>query len=220
MDNPDEDPEIASIRGRPAMLEAERSELFSRLETLERRRLVTVSSPWQLGHAATASGAVTAASPAAEKIALFRRRFAGRPEVFSVRWENVRTKRSGYAPACANEWIKGICEKPRVKCGECPNQALPFSDAVIARHLTACPGLVIDLAHRQCRIGDALPHEDDFLSLDGHTDAPHAGKLTQVTERPNAALAAIVDWSPPVVHSGLRSGGRRFYCPADMPCSG
>ncbi len=35
----------------------------------------------------------------------------------------------GYAPACANEWVSGVCEKPRVKCGECPNQAfLPVED--------------------------------------------------------------------------------------------
>ena len=34
--------------------------------------------------------------------------------------------------------MKGICGKPQVKCGECPNQAFfPVSDAVIARHLTA-----------------------------------------------------------------------------------
>ncbi|WP_409372357.1 TOTE conflict system archaeo-eukaryotic primase domain-containing protein, partial [Pseudodonghicola xiamenensis] len=40
---------------------------------------------------------------------LFRRLFAGRPDVFPVRWENRKTGRSGYSPACANEWVKGIC---------------------------------------------------------------------------------------------------------------
>jgi len=54
------------------------------------------------------------------------------------RRKNVRTQRSGYAPACANEWVKGICGKPQVKCGECPNQAFTqVSDALIAPHLTA-----------------------------------------------------------------------------------
>ena len=44
--------------------------------------------------------------------------------------------RAGYAPACANEWVTGICGKPRVKCGECPNQAfIPVSDDVIEGHL-------------------------------------------------------------------------------------
>jgi hypothetical protein len=79
---------------------------------------------------------VTAASGAAEKITLFRRLFAGRHDVFPTRWENTRTKRSGYAPACTNEWVKGVCGKPQVKCGECPNRAfIPLSDDVIERHL-------------------------------------------------------------------------------------
>src|SRR5206468_1734019 len=57
------------------------------------------------------------------KIALFRSLFRGRTDVFPRRWENARTGRKGYAPACSNEWVRGVCEKPRVKCGECPNQA-------------------------------------------------------------------------------------------------
>jgi hypothetical protein len=70
------------------------------------------------------------------KIALFRRLFRGRSDVFPVRWENRKTGRSGYAPACANEWQRGICEKPKVKCSACPNQAFFAVDEVsIERHL-------------------------------------------------------------------------------------
>jgi superfamily II DNA or RNA helicase len=72
----------------------------------------------------------------AEKIRLFRSLFCGRTDVFPKRWENARQERSGYAPACANEWVRGICEKPKVRCGECPNQAfLEVEDRVIADHL-------------------------------------------------------------------------------------
>src|SRR6185503_6097637 len=79
---------------------------------------------------------VTKKSPSADKIALFRRLFAGRGDVFPVRWENAKTGKSGYAPACNNEWKPGICHKPRVKCGECPHQAfIPISDEIIRRHL-------------------------------------------------------------------------------------
>jgi hypothetical protein len=53
----------------------------------------------------------------AEKVALFRKLFCGRSDVFPVRWESS-TGRSGYAPACANEWKPGVCEKPRIKCIE------------------------------------------------------------------------------------------------------
>ena len=42
----------------------------------------------------------------------------------------------GYAPACANEWRAGVCEKPRIKCSDCPNRSfIPLSDAVIYSHL-------------------------------------------------------------------------------------
>ncbi|NAT15062.1 hypothetical protein CU666_04475 [Pseudomonas syringae pv. actinidifoliorum] len=69
------------------------------------------------------------------KIALFRSLFRGRADVYPVRWES-KTGKSGYAPACANEWRPGICEKPRIKCGDCSKrQLLPLTDEVIYRHL-------------------------------------------------------------------------------------
>jgi len=57
------------------------------------------------------------------KLALFASLFRGRPDVFPLRWENPRKRRSGWAPRCENEWMQGVCEKPRVKCALCPNQA-------------------------------------------------------------------------------------------------
>lgn len=72
----------------------------------------------------------------AEKVALFRRLFRGRTDVYPVRWESKTSDKSGYAPACANEWRNGVCEKPRIKCGDCSNRLLiPLSDAVIYNHL-------------------------------------------------------------------------------------
>jgi hypothetical protein len=53
----------------------------------------------------------------AEKVALFRRLFRGRTDVYPVRWESKASGKSDYAPACANEWLAGVCEKPRIKCG-------------------------------------------------------------------------------------------------------
>ena len=72
----------------------------------------------------------------AEKVALFRRLFRGRTDVYPIRWESKTTGKSGYAPACGNEWLAGVCEKPRIKCGECNNRLLiPLSDQVIYEHL-------------------------------------------------------------------------------------
>jgi superfamily II DNA or RNA helicase len=73
---------------------------------------------------------------ARDKIALFRQLFAGRPDVFALRWENRKDGRSGYAPACHNEWVAGVCGKPKIKCSACPNQAfIPFEDEIVERHL-------------------------------------------------------------------------------------
>ncbi|MFC7411811.1 TOTE conflict system archaeo-eukaryotic primase domain-containing protein [Hydrogenophaga atypica] len=72
----------------------------------------------------------------AEKVALFRRLFRGRTDAYPIRWESKTSGKSGYAPACANEWRVGVCEKPRIKCGDCSNRLLiPLSDAVIYDHL-------------------------------------------------------------------------------------
>ena len=72
----------------------------------------------------------------AEKVALFRRLFRGRTDVYPVRWEGKTSGKAGYAPACANEWRAGVCEKPRIKCGDCSDRLLiPLSDTVIYDHL-------------------------------------------------------------------------------------
>ena len=96
-----------------------------------KRRIKSLQPP-----APTSPDEVTATSPSSLKVGLFRKLFSGRLDVFPVRWENSGTGRSGYAPACRNEWVRGVCNKPQVKCGECANQAfIPVSDDIIASHL-------------------------------------------------------------------------------------
>jgi hypothetical protein len=71
-----------------------------------------------------------------EKVALFRRLFQGRTDVYPVRWEGKTSGKTGYAPACANEWVAGVCGKPRMKCADCGNRVfLPLTDTVIYEHL-------------------------------------------------------------------------------------
>jgi hypothetical protein len=71
-----------------------------------------------------------------EKVALFRTLFRGRTDVYPIRWEGKTSGKSGYAPVCANEWRAGVCEKPRIKCGDCAHRVLqPLNDAVIYDHL-------------------------------------------------------------------------------------
>jgi superfamily II DNA or RNA helicase/very-short-patch-repair endonuclease len=71
------------------------------------------------------------------KIRLFRSLFRGREDVYPRRFESRKSGKSGYAPACSNEWVRGICEKPRIKCAECQHRRfLPVTDDVIRWHLS------------------------------------------------------------------------------------
>lgn len=85
------------------------------------------------------SPAVDSRSSPDLKIALFRSLFRGREDVYPRRFESRRTGKAGYAPACANEWVRGVCEKPRIKCTDCRHRRfLPVTDDVIRQHLSGC----------------------------------------------------------------------------------
>lgn len=96
--------------------------------------------PWEEAHTTDIQSAPAEPTPAtqfttAEKIALFRRLFRGRADVYPQRWDSAKGT-SGYAPACGNEWRPGICHKPKVKCGDCNQRLLlPITDRVIFDHL-------------------------------------------------------------------------------------
>lgn len=126
---------------RIAALEAECAKLRAENERL-RRVIVGTQTKY---HAAPPSTAVPIAarepsvrydSPTADKVILFRSLFSGRTDVYPTRWQSPKTGRSGYSPACSNEWVPGLCEKPRIKCADCPSRAfLAVSDAAIYEHL-------------------------------------------------------------------------------------
>ena len=71
-----------------------------------------------------------------DKVKLFRSLFRGREDVYPKRWESLIKGRSGYQPTCANDWLKGLCGKPKIKCLGSKNRAfLPLTDEVIWCHL-------------------------------------------------------------------------------------
>lgn len=96
------------------------------------------------------------------QIDLFLRMFRCREPVYPRFWENRAKGTRGYSPACDNEWVRGVCEKPphgRVRCSECPNQAFPPLDESAVR---------ADLDGRAV-IGTYAIREDDtcvFLACD------------------------------------------------------
>lgn len=157
--------EVAALRAECARLRAENARLRSLLAPAETDPLPGMSRPCapspptaaptmaNAGDAPVASG-----SPAAAKLALFGRLFRGRDDVFALRWQS-KGGRSGYSPACAHEWDRALCGKPRVKCAECPNRVLlPLTVEVLQDHLTG-----------RCTVGvyPLLPDEScHFLALD------------------------------------------------------
>lgn len=71
-----------------------------------------------------------------DKISLFRSYFKGRDDVFARRWFSKTTEKSGYQPVCVNEWSRGVCDKKKYKCAECPNRNFAsLTDQDCYRHL-------------------------------------------------------------------------------------
>lgn len=114
--------EIESINHKLAALELEKKELSEKRETLLQQ-----SSNIQV---------VTTELSVNQKVELFQKLFRGRPDIFANRWENTKG-RSGYSVACGNEWVKGICNKPKIKCSECSNRKFKtLDDQIIYDHLS------------------------------------------------------------------------------------
>jgi superfamily II DNA or RNA helicase len=149
------------------ILQAENARLIALLESH--------GIPWRQTSAEAALSPVTTESSrlsTADKLALFGRLFRGRPDVYPVRWESKTSGKSGYAPACGNEWRPGVCEKPRIKCSDCGNRELiPPNEAVLFKHLAgdhtigAYPLLVGDSCHFLAVDFDEAEWKDDALAF-------------------------------------------------------
>jgi superfamily II DNA or RNA helicase len=103
-----------------------------------------------------------------QKVALFRSLFRGRTDVYPIRWESHSTGKSGYTPACKNEWRAGVCEKPKVKCSECGNRQLsPLTDDVIYDHLAGKHTIgIYPLLTNDCCYFLAVDFDDEQWSED------------------------------------------------------
>jgi superfamily II DNA or RNA helicase/very-short-patch-repair endonuclease len=130
------------------------------------------------------AGPVTNQSPSPAKINLFRSLFRGREDVYPRRFESRKTGRAGYQPACANEWVRGLCDKPRMKCLECPNRRfLPVTDDVVRQHLSGQDDL-----GREFVMGmyPMLSDETCYwlaIDLDGDAWQKDAGALRETCQR-------------------------------------
>ena len=132
---PDRQSELAQAEARLAELDAERGRVQACIDGLRARASAPLKPDISVSAPPDASTVLVPVTQA-EKVALFGALFRGRTDVYPRRWENAHSAKAGYAPHCANEWKRGVCEKPKVKCGECPAMAfVPVTDRVLYNHL-------------------------------------------------------------------------------------
>ena len=107
-----------------------------------------------------------------EKVKIFMEIFKGRTDLYAIRWVSNKTGKSGYSPVCKNEFSTYKCDKPRVKCSECPNRILePLTDEVILKHLRGeitigiYPLLPSDLCNFLAIDFDKKTYEQDVMAF-------------------------------------------------------
>ena len=118
-----------------------------------------------------------------ERVAIFHSLFKGREDVFARRWFSKTTGKSGYQPVCINEWRRGVCDKKKYKCADCPNRHFaPLTYQDLYRHLEGkdenccdvvglyaimpdnnCTFLCTDFDDKSCKYG----YKDEVLAFVG-----------------------------------------------------
>ncbi len=126
---------LADLENELATLDARKAELLKQIVLLRQDKDLLIDVHITDATSKKSTG-TTAQSSQEDKIALFRSLFRGREDIYPRRFESLKTGKAGYQPACRNEWVKGICEKPRIRCEDCANRAfLPVTNEVVRNHL-------------------------------------------------------------------------------------
>ena len=159
---------ISATEKKLSQLNEQQKAFQNQLNELKHQREILIRQTEYDASLQAKKSSVTIHSSEGEKISLFRSLFRGREDVFARRFESERTGKSGYQPFCRNEWIKGICRKPKIKCNDCDNRDFfPITDDIIKCHL-----LGVDLHKKSIRdftIGIyPLLHDETcwFLAID------------------------------------------------------
>ena len=99
-----------------------------------------------------------------QKIELFKSLLIGREDVYAKRFYNMNFGKSGYVPACANEWVQGVCNKKKYKCVDCPNKNfIAVNNRVIFNHLKGDDEYCRDVIGTYVMLSDETTR---FLAID------------------------------------------------------
>ena len=105
-------PVVLPVRAEVVALSSElqrlRDENARLTRLLDLRGWDTAPAPEQPSMPVTSPGMVTKDSSLEDKLALYADRFRARRDVYAVRWENSRSGLSGWSPAVAGGWRKGM----------------------------------------------------------------------------------------------------------------
>lgn len=129
---------IAETRLRLTKLDKERYKTSAELKSLKAEFLKSSNSPLDNTDDTpiSSNGIISKMSTPEEKIALFKSLFRGRVDVYPRLWISRKTGKKSFSPVCNNEWVNGVCEKPKIKCSECSHRSFaPITDSVIREHL-------------------------------------------------------------------------------------
>lgn len=164
--------EVDQLQRELRRLRAE-NERLSRL--LDLRGQDTAPAPEQPVAGLAPMGVVTMDSPAGDKLAFYADLFGARRDVYAVRWENRRAGTSGWMPAVAGGWRKGMDRRAATY--------LPLTSQVIAAHLVGdvFAGLYPLLRDNTCRFLVA-----DFDGPAAMLDALAYTKAARVHDIPTA----------------------------------
>ena len=165
--------EITAIDKRLAELNVEREQLLYRKQAILNR---------PKSHQAHANLSTD------QKVNIFKNLFRGRTDIFATRWQNSQG-RSGYSVACSNEWVKRICEKPRIKCNVCPNREYKkLNNQIIYDHLAGeqvvglYPLLTDNTCHLLAADFDKAGWQEAARAMSRaclHFDIPHAIEISR-----------------------------------------
>ena len=126
--------QITDVENELADLDTKRAALKEKIKLLQQLKHSIDGFKFQSVQPIAAK--VTNESSEKEKIILFRSLFRGREDVFPKRFESASSGKSGYQPSCNNEWKKGLCKKPKIKCANCDSRDfIPLSIDIIRNHL-------------------------------------------------------------------------------------
>lgn len=129
---------ISYGESRLTALDKERHKILAELKSLSAELLILTNSSLDntKDTPISSAGIISKISSPEEIIALFRSLFRGRVDVYPRLWISRKTGKKGFSPVCNNEWVAGVCEKPKVKCSKCSHRSFaPVTDRIIRGHL-------------------------------------------------------------------------------------